>query len=112
VGQVDGDAAAVAAANHGRRGGPEGIEQGCGIVGVLGDAGLVVGDGSLAAGAATPVIDDHPTQLGQLGDRSAPHEGGASCAVDTEDWCPLPVRFVVELNAVDLQLGHEHSFHD
>jgi hypothetical protein len=79
---------------------------------VLGDAGLVVGVGSLAAGAATPVIDEHPAQSGQLRDRSGPHEGGASGAVDTEDRWPLPVLFVVELNAVDLQLGHVHSLHD
>jgi hypothetical protein len=79
---------------------------------MLGDAGLVVGVGSLAAGAATSVIDDHPTQSGQLRDRSSPHEGGASCAVNTEDRWPLPVLFVLELNAVDLQLGHEHSLHD
>jgi hypothetical protein len=110
-GQVDRDATAVAAANHGRRGGPQGLEQGGGVVGMLGDAGRVVGVGSLAAGAATPVLDEHPPQPGQLRDRSGPHEGRASCAVNTEDRWPLPVRFVVEPDAVDLQLGHERSLH-
>lgn len=89
--QVGGDLATVAAANHGRRDDPPGLQEGCRVVGVLADAGLVIGIWSLAAGAATPVIDDHPTQSSQLRDRSAPHEGRTPGAVDTEDRAPARV---------------------
>ena len=88
--KLDRHRAAVAAADDHRRSGRQRVEQGGRVVGMLGNAGAVVGFRTLTARAAATVVGDHAPDSGQLPDRVAPHQCRAAGPVNAKDGGAVP----------------------